>query len=161
MHIEHGKVVSLAYRLQLADGSVVDEATTDEPLYYLHGFGGLLPRFESELEGRQAGESLAFELSAEDGYGVRMDGMTQEIARSFLPPDPLPEVGMHILADFGTGPRPYPITRVTEASIWIDTNHPLAGQSLHFSVEVIEVRPATEDELAHGHVHGPGGVHHH
>jgi FKBP-type peptidyl-prolyl cis-trans isomerase SlyD len=160
MQIGSNKVVSLAYTLRNGQGETMDEADASDPLVYLHGHGSLLPKFEAELDGLKAGDAHAFRLAAADGYGERLDSNVQEIERAHLPPNVEPEVGMAILADFGFGQRPFPIIKVTPSHITIDMNHPLAGEELHFSVEVVEVREASPEEVAHGHVHGPGGHHH-
>lgn len=155
------RVVVVAYTLRDPDGQLIDAADSDEPMPYLHGHDQLLPRFEAALEGLSPGETRAFEIPAVEGYGERDQGAVQHIDRSHLPPSPVPEVGMAVMANFGMGERPYRIIAVEPSRITLDMNHPLAGVDLHFSVEVLAVREATADELAHGHAHGPDGHHHH
>ena len=160
MQVANDKVVSLAYTLRDAKGEVLDSANASDPLHYLHGHNNLLPAFEANLSGSVVGQKVEFTLSAADGYGEYETANLQEIDRALLPGGQDPEPGMAILADFGGGQRPFPITKVTSTHITIDLNHPLAGQELHFSVEVLEIRDAEPVEVAHGHVHTPG-MHHH
>lgn len=160
MHVANDKVVSLAYTLRNAKGEVLDQADASEPLHYLHGHHNLLPAFEANLLDALVGQKVEFTLSAADGYGEYETANLQEIERSLLPEGQDPEPGMAVLADFGAGQRPFPISKVTATHITIDLNHPLAGQELHFSVEVLEIRDAEPVEIAHGHVHLPG-MHHH
>jgi FKBP-type peptidyl-prolyl cis-trans isomerase SlyD len=160
MQVANDKVVSLAYTLRDAKGEILDSANASDPLHYLHGHNNLLPAFEANLLGAVVGQKVEFKLSAADGYGEYETANLQEIDRAHLPAGQDPEPGMAILADFGGGQRPFPITKVTATHITIDLNHPLAGQELHFSVEVLEIRDAEPVEVAHGHVHVPG-MHHH
>jgi FKBP-type peptidyl-prolyl cis-trans isomerase SlyD len=159
-NISNDMVVALAYTLRNKDGEVLDQGDTDEPLYYLHGHGNLLPSFEENLEGATVGEKRSFIIAARDGYGELVDNNIQEIERKLLPPDEEPEVGMQLAANFGDGYRTFEITKVTPSHVTIDMNHPLAGVDLHFEIEVLSVRAANREEISHGHVHGPGGHHH-
>jgi FKBP-type peptidyl-prolyl cis-trans isomerase SlyD len=154
------RVVSIDYTLTDDEGEVLDTSSGGEPLVYLHGRGQIVPGLERAIEGREAGESLEVEVAARDGYGDRDESKVMQMPRSELPKGLSPEVGMELAAE---GPRgeviPVWLTEVDDASVTLDANHPLAGQTLHFRVEIREVRAATSEELAHGHVHGPGGHH--
>jgi FKBP-type peptidyl-prolyl cis-trans isomerase SlyD len=161
MQIQHDTVVLIDYTLKGDDGTVFDSSEGREPLAYLHGHGNLLAGVESALDGKTSGDAVAVTLNAEEGYGERQDGLVARIPREEFPAEDV-EVGMQ----FRVGPsaersRIATVTEVDESSITLDANHPLAGETLHFSIQVVEVRPATSEELEHGHVHGPGGHHHH
>jgi FKBP-type peptidyl-prolyl cis-trans isomerase SlyD len=160
MEIEKDMVVELAYTLKNEAGEVLDEGDAEEPLYYLHGHGNLLPRFEEHLAGLKQGAKSSFVIPARDGYGELVENNQQDIERTLLPSDEEPEVGMQLAANFGDGYRMYEIIKVTTTHVTIDMNHPLAGVDLHFDVEVLSLRKAEPEEVAHGHVHGPGGHHH-
>ncbi len=155
------RVVKIAYTLRSSDGEVLDEATEDDALYYLHGHQNLLPKFEENLEGATPGDARSFVLSPEEGYGEKLEDPTQRIDRDMLQGDFEPEVGMEIVADFGDGPRVFEIQTVTRDYIEIDLNHPMAGEELHFEVKVLAIRDAHPSELEHGHAHGGGHHHHH
>lgn len=158
MQITKHAVATIAYTLKDDDGEVLDTSSGREPLAYVHGVGSLVPGLESELEGKTAGESFEVRIPPENGYGVRHENLVQEVPRDRLPPDPDPEVGMQLRAT-GEGGQEFLLTivAVEDDTVHLDGNHPLAGVPLNFSVEVVSVREATAEEIAHGHVHGPGG----
>jgi FKBP-type peptidyl-prolyl cis-trans isomerase SlyD len=160
MKIEKGSVVGLEYRLHLGDGEVVDSSEPGEPLTYLHGEGQIVPGLESALEGLEAGTSKQVVVTPADGYGEHDPRGVQEVPREAFPADFAPEPGMQLTAE-GPGGEvvPFSVKEVKPQSVVIDLNHPLAGRTLHFDVTVREVRAATEDEVAHGHAHGPHGEH--
>ncbi|HNO71759.1 MAG TPA: peptidylprolyl isomerase, partial [Bacteroidia bacterium] len=151
------------------DGELVtaDKSQPDSPLVYIQGLGMLLPEFESNMVGKTVGDSVSFKISPENGYGVRNE---QEIVS--IPIDSFKDnegnvdtnsvrVG-NILPMMDNQGNQFQgiVCEVTPEVVVMDFNHPMAGKELNFSVTVVEVRPATADELAHGHVHGPGGHHH-
>ena len=119
------------------------------------GHKNMIPGFERELMGSKAGDKVEFTLSAEDAYGERDPDAVQEIPKDMFG-DIAPEVGMTLMSDVG----PFQVTEVGESTVIVDFNHMLAGKSLKFNVEVLEVRDATEEEILHGHAHGVGGVQH-
>lgn len=159
MKIAADTVVTLEYTLTDDSGEVID-ASDGEPLEYLHGQGQLVPGLERQLEGHKAGETLAVDVLPAEGYGDHEPARVVQVERNELPADLDPEVGMELNTE---GPNGEPITLwitdVSETEITLDGNHPLAGQTLHFNIEVRAVRAATEEELTHGHVHGPGHDH--
>jgi FKBP-type peptidyl-prolyl cis-trans isomerase SlyD len=158
--VEKGSVVSLDYRLHLGDGVVIDASTPDEPLSYLHGEGQIVPGLERALEGLAVGEARQVVVAPDDGYGPSDPRGLQEVPRTSFPPDVKLQEGMELLAHGPDGePVPFVVREIHLEKVLIDLNHPLAGKTLHFDVLVREVRPATEEELEHGHVHGPGGEH--
>ena len=158
MKIAKGSVVGIDYRLHLGDGDPVDSSDPGEPLVYLHGGGQIVPGLERALEGLQAGDSRNVVVPPADGYGEHDPRGVQEIPRNAFPDGFAPEVGMQLTAE---GPQgevvPFLVQELRPGTVLIDLNHPLAGKTLHFDVTVREVRAATDDEIAHGHAHGPDG----
>ncbi|WP_350306036.1 peptidylprolyl isomerase [Photorhabdus viridis] len=160
MKVAKDLVVSLAYQVRTEDGVLVDESPVSAPLDYLHGRGSLISGLEKALEGREAGENFDVSVQADDAYGQYDDNLVQRVPKDvFVGVDEL-EVGMRFLADTDMGPVPVEITEVEDEHVVVDGNHMLAGQNLKFNVEVIAIREATEEELAHGHVHGAHGHEH-
>ncbi|MCA9520800.1 MAG: peptidylprolyl isomerase [Myxococcales bacterium] len=160
MDVQKNRVVTVSYRLTDPEGTLIDEATAADPLHYLHGHGSLLPSVEKHLEGLQKSQSASFTVSPEDGYGERDDEGLRELDRSLFPDDLPLEQGLPIILETDDGEAQAFVHDVTDSTVVVDLNHPLAGETLCFEFTVIDVRDATEAELAHGHVHGPGGHHH-
>jgi len=160
MKIAHEKVVAIHYTLTNSEGAVLDSSSGGQPLAYLHGFGNIIPGLESALEGKAAGDKLSVTVEPEQGYGARDERLVQAVPRSAFQGVSEIAPGMQFQAKGPQGSRLVVITQVAEEEVTVDANHPLAGQTLHFDVEVSEVRDATAEELEHGHVHGPGGHHH-
>lgn len=156
MQITKNSVVTFHYTLNDADGKLLDTSAGREAFAYIHGGGMIVPGLEEQLEGRTAGESLLAVVEAAKGYGdidpqllqrVPLDkfgGQTVEAGMQFQTPDN----------------RVWSVMDVENGDVLLNGNHPLAGVTLHFNVEITGVREATPDELAHGHVHGEGGHHH-
>jgi FKBP-type peptidyl-prolyl cis-trans isomerase SlyD len=162
MKIADGCVVAMDYTLKTEDGSLIDTSEGDEPMWYLHGSGQIVPGLESALTGRAAGDKLEAVVPPEEGYGPRHDDRVLTVPRSKLPDSPEPEVGMQLEAQGRRGEQVVLwVTDINGDEVTLDGNHPLAGQTLHFEIEVKEVRAATADEKQHGHAHGPDGHHHH
>ncbi len=159
MSIKKDSVVTFNYTLKDDAGAVIDSSAPGEPLAYLHGHGNLVPGLERELEGKNAGDKLTAKVTPGEGYGERNKDLIQKIPRRSLKGIDKITVGMRLHAQTQEGPRPVIVTAVTGDMVTIDGNHPLAGQNLNFDIELVEVREATAEELAHGHVHGPGGHH--
>lgn len=155
------KVVLIHYTLTDDSGKVLDSSSGGEPLAYIQGHGNLIPGLERELEGKTAGTKLSVKVSPEDGYGVRDPSLVQRVPlRSFGGTKVQP--GMQFQAQDSSGhARVVTVVGVQGDMVTVDGNHALAGQTLNFDVEITEVRDATAEELEHGHVHGPGGHHHH
>ncbi len=160
MQIEVQKVVTLNYTLTDNEGTVIDESK-DSSFAYLHGASNIIPGLENALTGKQAGESLSVSVAPEDGYGERDAARTQSVPKNMFPEDAEIEIGMQFHAQ---GPSEETIvvtvTELEDETVTVDGNHPLAGVKLNFAVEIIEVRDASQEEIEHGHVHGPGGHHH-
>jgi len=156
MQIAKHKVASIHYTLTDNDGKVLDSSSGREPLHYIQGIGNLIPGMEEGLEGKKQGDKVNLKVSPEKGYGVKSDELIQKVPRSAFGDQKI-EKGMQFQTNQG---GVVTVTNVGLSEITVDANHPLAGVELNFAVEVISIREATEDELAHGHVHGPGGHHH-
>ncbi|MCA9482189.1 MAG: peptidylprolyl isomerase [Nitrospina sp.] len=159
--IAKGSVVSLNYTLKNDSGEVIDESSGGEPFAYIHGSGQIVPGLESALDGAKLGDKKDVVVSPEEGYGEINDELKFKVERSNFPSDKELEPGLQFMAEMKDGRQvPFIIEKVEGEEVHINGNHPLAGQTLHFSVEVTEVRDATKEELEHGHVHGTGGHHH-
>ena len=158
MKVEQNHVVALSYELTV-EGQVADRASKDAPLEYIHGFGMLLPRFEEEVEGKQPGDTYAFTLSPEEGYGVPDPQLRFDIPKSSFEIDgkvreDLLVVGRTIPMLNGAGQVCHAqIIEIKPEAVTVDFNHPMAGKTLHFTGEIVSVRPATEKELTEG-LHG-------
>lgn len=160
MKISKNSVVSIQYTLTDDQNAVLDRSTAQDPLVYLHGTGSLIPGLEQVLEGRVAGDKLQVTVKPEDGYGVRDDNMLQNLKKSEFPKEEEIEVGMRFQVSSEDGPMVLTVVEIKDEEVIVDANHPLAGVTLHFDVEVGSVREATENELSHGHAHGPDDHHH-
>jgi FKBP-type peptidyl-prolyl cis-trans isomerase SlyD len=160
MVISHDHVVSIHYTLKDEAGAIIDRSAEGEPLAYLHGHGNLIPGLERELTGKSAGDRLEVHVAPAEGYGEYDRQLVQRVPRRSLRGIANLQVGMRVEARTAQGPRALTVTQLAGDMVTLDGNHPLAGQTLHFQVEVAAVRAATAAELAHGHVHGAGGHHH-
>ena len=158
MQIADNTVVLFDYRLTV-DGQVVDESEAGHPLAYLHGNGNIIPGLEKEMAGKSGGDKFTVTIEPADAYGDYDDNLRMSVDRSdFSGVDEL-EVGMQFEAEFLQGVRVATIEAIDGDEITINGNHPLAGEQLTFDIKVVNVRAPTQEELAHGHVHGPGGAH--
>lgn len=159
MKITKDKVAAIHYTLTDNSGNVLDSSQGREPLYYIQGIGNLIPGMEEGLEGKAKGDKFVINVSPEKGYGLRSEEQIQKVPRSAFGGQEV-KVGMQFSAGGNHGSQVVTVTEVGIENVTVDANHPLAGVELNFDVEVIEVRNASAEELAHGHVHGPGGHHH-
>lgn len=159
MKIATDTVATIEYTVKSEEGDLID-SSGDQPMAYLHGHAQIIPGLEKALEGLSAGERTEATITPEDGYGVRDENKVVKVEQEQLPDDITPEVGM-ILGATGPDGQTFPlwVIGVENGHVTLDGNHPLAGRSLSFEATVKEVRPATPEELEHGHAHGEGGVH--
>ena len=160
MSITQDQVVSIHYTLADDAGEILDHSAEGAPLTYLHGRGNLIPGLERELTGKSAGDRLRVKIPPADGYGEYDAALVQRVPRRALKGVADLRVGVRVQAQTAQGARTVTVTHIVGDMITLDGNHPLAGKNLTFEVQVAEVRSATAEELAHGHVHGPGGHHH-
>lgn len=156
MKITKHTVAAIHYTLKDNAGKVIDSSISRDPLHYLHGEGNLIPGMEEGLEGQEKGNKLELKISPEKGYGVRDEKLLQKLPRSSFGPEVV-RLGMQFQSNNG---MVVTVTDVGLSEVTVDANHELAGVELNFSIEVMEVREATTEEITHGHVHGPGGHHH-
>jgi len=160
MKASPGMVVSMHYTLTDDSGDVLDSSRGGEPFSYLHGHNNIIPGLEKALEGTEAGFKSKVTVAPAEGYGEKNAEAVFEAPREHFPPDMKLEIGARVYADGPNGPITLTVVKLTETGAVLDANHPLAGKTLHFEVEITTVRSATAEELAHGHVHGEGGHHH-
>jgi len=151
--IQDDAVVSLEYTLQV-EGEIVDSTGEDEHIQFIQGHGQIIPGLESQLYGMSSGESKEVTVPAEEAYGVLDEDALGTVPLDEFPPDmPLEKgVALQLRDEDGEVFDAY-VESVNKKTVEINLNHPLAGKELHFSVKVLDLRPATEDEIAHGHVH--------
>jgi FKBP-type peptidyl-prolyl cis-trans isomerase SlyD len=168
MTISENMVVSLNYKLSNhKTGEKIEETTAENPMVFLFGVGGIIPEFEQNINGLTVGDTFEFHITAENAYGMHDENQV-----AMIPLDVFRDekgvfdteyftVGAMIPMSDSEGNHLRGVIRsVSDEAIEMDFNHPLAGTDLHFSGSIAEVRPATPDEIAHGHVHGPGGHQH-
>jgi FKBP-type peptidyl-prolyl cis-trans isomerase SlyD len=160
MQIAERTVASFNYTLTNDAGEVIDSSEGRSPLAYLHGAGNIVPGLEKEMTGRQAGDRFDVVVAPEEGYGQPNPMLVQTVPRDAFQGVDSIEVGMEFQAQTPQGPLSVVVSKVDADNVTVDGNHPLAGKTLHFAIEVTDVRDASVEELAHGHVHGPGGHHH-
>ena len=160
--IQEGKVAAIWYTLTDDDGNTLDSNRKGgTPLPFLVGSGNIIPGLEKALVGKEAGDKLEVKVTPEEGYGERHEGLIQQVPSSaFEGAGGELQPGMQFQAQTEAGPRIFTITAVEGEEVTVDGNHPLAGETLNFDVEVTEVREATDEEKEHGHVHGPEGHEH-
>ena len=160
MEITKHTVATIEYELTDDEGEVLDSSKGNSPLTYVHGVGGMIPGLEAELEGKTSGDALQVRVPPERAYGERVETLKQAVPRTEMPAEVDLEVGMQFQAETADGMHVVTVVEIDAEHVTLDANHPLAGMSLNFDVKVLEVRTATQDEIDHGHVHGPGGHEH-
>lgn len=157
MQVAENTVVSLHYTLSGADGDVIETTDGDEPMVYLHGAGEIISGLEEALEGRSPGDSFSVEIPPEDAYGERDEALVQDVPREEIEDADALAVGMQLEAETDDGTELVTVVAVDDEFVTVDGNHELAGRTLKFDVSIVDVRPATAEEIDHGHAHGPGG----
>lgn len=161
MNIQPNSVVALTYDLYTTEEGqevFVEQATQENPLVFLYGVGMMLPKFEENLSGLSSGDTYDFHLEAVDAYGEKDESAVTDLPINMFQDMEMPEVNAVLpLQDNHGNQFRARVTAISEEAITVDLNHPMAGQNLHFKGTILEVRPATEEELAHGHAHGIDG----
>ena len=161
MTIKENSAVSFHYTLTDDEGQQLDSSAGKEPLAYLHGAGNIILGLENAMTGKSVGDSMTVAVSAAEGYGEVQTELIQEVPREAFQGVDSIEIGMQFEAQTGQGGAvPVTVTLVTDETVTVDGNHPLAGKDLNFDVTIADVREATAEELEHGHIHGPGGHNH-
>lgn len=150
--IADGKVVTFHYTLKDDDGTVIEGSQGKTPLGYLHGAGNIVPGLETALTGKTTGDAVEVVVEPADGYGERDERGVMQFPKTQFPNDPPPQEGMQFGVQ-GPDGQTFPawVTSVADEEVTVDFNHPLAGVRLHFEVEVVEMRDATDEEKQHGH----------
>lgn len=162
MKAEKDKVVTFHYHLTDEAGAKVDSSRDAEPLTVLFGHGQIIPGLEQAMEGHEAGDKFEVRVPPEQGYGERRDDFTQRVPKKyFRDAEHLKPGDSTVLNVQGGGYRQVVVLKIGSSVVDVDLNHPLAGKTLNFDIEITAVRDATPEEIEHGHVHGEGGHHHH
>jgi len=161
MIIENKKVVSFHYTISNPQGEELETSRETQPMSYLHGYRNIIQGLEKAMAGREAGDEFQVTVEPVDGYGERSESNIQRIpAKHFKEAARRLEPGQLVSIQTKQGPVQAVIVKIGRFNVDVDANHPMAGQTIVFDVEVIDVRDATQEEISHGHVHGPGGVDH-
>lgn len=155
------QVITIQFNLKDEEGNIIDASYDNEPLSFISGHGHILPKLEEEIETMLLNTQRTFVLTPDDAYGSHSQEKVQSVKRMNFPSDMELESGMFFTAKMPEGhDATFFIENIDDDDIIINFNHPLAGMTLTFEVELVDVRPATEQELSHGHVHGEHGHHH-
>ena len=154
MKIENDKVVTLHYKLNDTDGEEIERSDAAEPMRYLHGHGNIIAGLEEALTGKSTGENVRVTLPPEQAYGVHQPDAQQRIPIKYLLEKKRLSVGQIVTVKTAQGERQVQIVKVGKFNVDVDTNHPLAGMTLEFVIDIDEVRDATPEEREHGHAHG-------
>lgn len=151
--VNDGQVVYMHYTLNV-DGQVLDSSEGGEPLQFIQGMGHIIPGLEHELYEMKIGDSKKVVVAAKDGYGEIDTEAFMDVPRDSFPTDVPAEIGTELeLRDQSGHPVYARIESVSDDNVRLNMNHPLAGKELHFDVKIADLRPATDEEVSHGHVH--------
>jgi FKBP-type peptidyl-prolyl cis-trans isomerase SlyD len=160
LKVDANKVVTFHYHLSDTDGSFAESSEGKAPVTYMHGHNAIVPGLESELAGRASGDKVSVTVAPQDAYGHHDPSAVQRVPLKHLVGGAKPAVGDMVAVNTQHGVRHARVLMVGHFNVDLDWNLPLAGETRKFEIEIVEVRDATEEELAHGHAHGPGGHHH-
>lgn len=162
--IADDKVVQFHYTLTDTDGQQLESSRNSDPMAYLHGHDNMMPALEAAMTGKSVGEQFNITLEAKDAYGERQEDQQQRIPLKHL--QGLPKgvkswkPGMLAAVQTDQGVRQVTVIKASKFMVTVDTNHPLAGKDVSYDIEIVDVRDASHEEIAHGHAHGVGGHHH-
>jgi FKBP-type peptidyl-prolyl cis-trans isomerase SlyD len=160
MPITANMVAQFHYTLKEADGTELESSPAGHPMTYLHGTHSLLPGLEQALEGKNIGDKFSATLTPDLAFGELKEDSEMRVPLSQLRGAKKWEPGMQAVIQSAHGQQQVTVLKVGHTMATVDTNHPMAGKTLIFDIEVVEVRAASAEELTHGHAHGPGGHHH-
>jgi FKBP-type peptidyl-prolyl cis-trans isomerase SlyD len=160
MQAEKNKVVTFHYLLTDDSGAEVDSSHGREPLAILFGHGAIISGLENAIAGHVAGDRFDVVVPPEEAYGARREDYTQRVPKKYFRDADHLVPGMRTVLRTDDGHRSVTVIKVGSSVVDVDLNHPMAGKTLNFAIELVDVRDATAEELEHGHVHGPGGHHH-
>lgn len=158
-YVSKNKVVSIHYTLKSGGGEVLDSSEGRDPLVYIQGAQNIIAGLENALENKVVGDALSVVIEPVDAYGERREDLVQSVSLDQFDNQEAVQPGAQFQMQSPEGVMIATVVEVDAQDVTIDLNHPLAGMALHFDVEVVAIREATEDELSHGHVHGAGGCH--
>jgi FKBP-type peptidyl-prolyl cis-trans isomerase SlyD len=159
MKVENNRVVRFHYTVAEQGQESLESSEGNEPLAILIGHGNIIPGLEKAMEGHAAGDKFEVDVAPAQAYGERREGLTQRVPKKHFEGQRL-EPGMQVILNTSHGQRAVTIQKVGMSVVDVDLNHPMSGKDLHFTIDIVDVREATEEELSHGHVHGDGGHHH-
>ena len=157
MNVARDHVVRLHYELTDPAGTRLGSTRERDPLAILYGRGGVLPGIDRALAGRPAGDRFQLVLQPEEAFGLRLQGSAQRVSKKHVLGPKRLSPGMMVYVRTRGGPRPATVLKVGSSVVDIDANHPLAGITVHVDVEIVDIRAADREEIAHGHVHQDGG----
>lgn len=161
MQITKDKVVQLSYTLKDENGDTLETNKGQDPMAYLHGHNNMMLGVEKALEGKQKGDSFSVTVEPKEAYGERRDDAEQRIpVKHLMGNTKVWKKGMTAIVNTEQGQRQVTITKMGKFMVTVDTNHPLAGRTLTFDLDVVDVRDASAEEISHGHAHGVGGHQH-
>ena len=160
MQVEKDRVVRFHYTLTGEDGQEIESTRGREPMSTLFGKSQLIAGLKKAMEGREAGDTFQVSVAPEDAYGVRMEGMVRRIPKKHVRDGARMKPGMVAVINTKSGLRQVTVVKAGVSVLDVDFNHPFAGRTLNFDMEIVDVREADAEEIAHGHVHGPGGANH-
>ncbi len=165
MQAEKDKVVSIHYRVSEVharpeQGAEIETSHGRAPMAFLFGHGNIIPGLEQAIAGRTVGDTFDAVIEPEQGYGKRREDFVQRVPKKYFRDGEQLKPGMSTTLSTREGPRSVTVLKIGSSVVDVDLNHPLAGKTLRFAVEITDVRDASEEELAHGHAHGPEGHHH-
>jgi len=160
MHIDKNKVVTFHYDLKISENEVYESSRNTEPMNYLHGHRNIIYGLEKEMAGKVAGDRFSVTVEPVEGYGLRNEQATQRIPIKHISHKGRLRPGMMVAVNTREGQRRVLVIKVGKFNVDVDLNHPLAGKTLTFDVEILGVREAASEEIAHGHAHGPEGDDH-
>ena len=160
MNISKDCVVQFHYQLTDEENNLLEDSRKGEPMAYLHGANNIFPKMEAEIQNKTIGDTFSVTLAPEDAYGIRMENATRRISRKHVVSKGKLQPGMIINVNTDQGHRQVVVSKVGKFVVDVDTNHPMAGKTLTFTIEIMKIREASAEELAHGHAHGAGGHRH-
>ena len=148
--VEENKVVTFEYTLKNDNGQILDDSTGHAPLQYIHGMGNIISGLEAEMQGKKIGDKFNASIEAEDAYGLRFEELVQKIDREKLSHLQNLELGMQLQAYDEDGMQILTVVDISDTDVTLDGNHTLAGERLHFAVEIVDIRDATNEEIEYG-----------
>ena len=154
------RVLTFHYTVKDSTGRMLESTAGHDPLHILEGQGQILPKLEGEISAMKVGDKKQIDVASQDAYGPYHQNLVRKVSPKDMPKKNV-KVGDEFEVAMGPKKTVVIVTAVTKDEITLDGNHPLAGKDLKFEIELTAERPATEEELSHGHAHGPGGHHHH